>query len=133
MILSDDTTTLSRHKDDLMGTFKMKDLGPIHWFLGLEITWDRVQHLISSSQTRYITDIVSCFGFTSSCLTSTPITINFKLPLLDSPEIDVHDYQSCIGSIMYTMLRTHPDIAYAVGALSQFSANPGTNHLSAVN
>src|SRR5260370_38859249 len=41
MILSDDVTTLSHHKDDLMKTFKMKDLGPIHWFLGLEIMWDR--------------------------------------------------------------------------------------------
>src|SRR5260370_25734108 len=133
MILSDNTMTLSQHKDDLMGTFKMKDLGPIDWFLGLEIMWDRVQCLISVSQTQYITDIVSHFGFTSSCQNSTPIHINFKLPLLDSPEIDAHDYQSRIGSIMCAMLRTHPDIAYAVGALSQFSANPGTDHLSAVN
>src|SRR5260370_21072962 len=111
----------------------MKDLGPIHWFLGLEITWDRVQCLISGSQTQYINDIVSHFGFTSSHPTSTPIPINFKLPLLDSPEIDAHDYQSHIGSIMYAMLGTRPDITYAVGALSQFSANPGTDHLSVVN
>src|SRR5258708_2623221 len=34
---------------------------------------------------------------------------------------------------MYAMLGTHPDIAYAVGALSQYSANPGLDHLTAVN
>ncbi len=34
---------------------------------------------------------------------------------------------------MYVMLGTHPDIAYAVGMLSQYSANPGTDHLNAVN
>ncbi len=31
------------------------------------------------------------------------------------------------------MLGTHPDIAYAVGTLSQFSANPGKKHLEAIN
>ena len=34
---------------------------------------------------------------------------------------------------MYTMLGTCPDITYAVGALSQYSANPGLDHLNAVN
>ena len=41
MILSNDILTLDHHKCKLMGIFKMKDLGPIHWFLGLEITQDR--------------------------------------------------------------------------------------------
>src|SRR5260370_15454037 len=85
------------------------------------------------SQAHYIAEVVSHFGFTNSHPTSTSININFKLPSLNSPEIDVHDYQSCIGSIMYAMLGTHPDIAYAMGALSQFLANPGADHLTAVN
>src|SRR5260370_27256831 len=59
MILSDSITTLNYHKEALMRVFKMKDLGPIHWFLGLEITCDRAQCLISVSQSRYITDVVS--------------------------------------------------------------------------
>src|SRR5260370_31902800 len=41
MILSNDLSNLNHHKKDLMWVFKMKDLGPIHWFLGLEITRDR--------------------------------------------------------------------------------------------
>jgi len=133
MILSDDAMSLSHHKGDLMKTFKMKDLGPIHWFLGLDIMRDRVQCLISVSQGHYIADVISHFGFTNSHPISTPINVNFKLPSLNSPKIDIHDYQSHIGSIMYAMLGTCPDIAYAVGALSQFSANPGTDHLTAVN
>ena len=111
----------------------MKDLGPIHWFLGLEITQDQAHCLISVSQTCYVLDVISQFGFFNSQPTSTPIATHYKLTLLDYPEINAHDYQSCIGSIMYTMLGTHPDIAYAVGTLSQFSANPGANHLTAVN
>src|SRR5258708_40168293 len=59
MILSNDSITLGHRKDKLMRTFKMKDLRPIHWFLGLEIIHDRSHCLISVSQTRYDTDIMT--------------------------------------------------------------------------
>ena len=111
----------------------MKDLGEIHWFLGMEIIRDRRRCLISISQTQYINNVVSRFGFANSCPISTPISVNLSLPVLDTPEVDVCDYQSRIGSIMYAMLGTRPDIAYAVGALSQYSSNPGKAHLAAVN
>src|SRR5260221_2078835 len=92
-----------------------------------------LQCSISISQSRYVSDIVEHFGFTNSCPISTPIATSFQLPQLDSPEIDTCDYQSQIRSIMYAMLGTHPDIAYAVGMLSQYLANPGPDHLNAVN
>ena len=76
---------------------------------------------------------MSRFGFANSCPISTPISVNLSLPVLDTPEVDVHDYQSRIGSVMYAMLGTRPDIAYAVGALSQYLSNPGKAHLAAVN
>src|SRR5258708_6381812 len=133
MVLSNDVDLLNQTKDELKSTFKMKDLGPIHWFLGLEITRDWAQCLISVSQTRYVSDVIECFGFTNVCPISTPIAVNFRLPCLDSPEVDVRDYQSRIGSIMYAMLGMCPDIAYAVGMLSQYSAHPGMDHLNAIN
>ena len=39
-----------------------------------------------------------------------------------------YPYQNIIGTLMYAMLGTHPDIAFAVGALSKFSSNPGKTH-----
>jgi hypothetical protein len=133
MILSNNLKLLSLKKSQLMKAFKMKDLGEIHWFLGLEITRDRPQQLIYISQTRYVKDILSRFNFTNSRPISTPIASNFKLPRLEAPEVNIHDYQSRIGSVMYAMLGTCPDIAYAVGALSQYSVNPGKDHLIAIN
>jgi hypothetical protein len=47
-------------------------------------------------------------------------------------EMSTIPYQSAIGAVMYTMLGTRPDIAYAVTALSQFSNNPGPVHWAAV-
>src|SRR5258708_21627574 len=90
MVLLNDINLLDQKKDKLKDTFKMKDLGPIHWFLGLEITWDWMRHSISISQSRYVSDIVECFGFTNSCPVSTPITTSFRLPSLHAPEINTH-------------------------------------------
>ena len=80
MVLSNDINLLDQKKDELKDTFKMKDLGPIHWFLGLEITRDRMQRSISISQSRYVSDIVERFGFTNSRPISTPIATSFRLP-----------------------------------------------------
>ena len=61
---------------------------------------------------------MSCFNFINSHPISTPVPANFKLPQLNAPEINACQYQSHIGSIMYVILGTHPNIAYGVGALS---------------
>ncbi|KAJ3474091.1 hypothetical protein NLI96_g12656 [Meripilus lineatus] len=47
-------------------------------------------------------------------------------------EINSTPYQRAVGSLMYTMLGTRPDLAYAVGVLSQHSASPGTEHWAAL-
>jgi hypothetical protein len=80
MILSNNLKLLSLKKAQLMKALKMKDLGEIHWFLGLKITRNRLQRLIYISQSCYVKDILSRFNFTNSHPISTPIASNFKLP-----------------------------------------------------
>ncbi len=60
---------------------------------------------------------------------------NLKLSLHTSlePDVNVHKYQSHIGSMMYAMLGTRPDIAFAITKLSQYSSNPGVDHWTAIN
>lgn len=41
-------------------------------------------------------------------------------------------YASAVGSLMYAMVCTRPDIAHAVGVVSRFLANPGKGHWDAV-
>ena len=41
-------------------------------------------------------------------------------------------YASSVGSLMYAMVCTRPDIAYSVGVVSRFLANPGKQHWQAV-
>ena len=57
-------------------------------------------------------------------------TVKDNCPLTDAEQAEMKNvpYQSLIGTLMYAMLGTRPDIAFAVGALSKYSSNPGPLH-----
>ena len=42
-------------------------------------------------------------------------------------------YASAVGSLMYAMLCTRPDICFAIGMVSRYQSNPGPEHWTAVN
>lgn len=68
-------------------------------------------------------------------MVSTSMTPNLKLTRHETPDPDVNtrEYQSRIGSVMYAMLGTRPDISFAITILSQYSSNPGEGHWAAIN
>ena len=41
-------------------------------------------------------------------------------------------YANAVGSLMYAMISTRPDISHAVGVVSRYMANPGKEHWAAV-
>ena len=41
-------------------------------------------------------------------------------------------YASAIGSIMYVMISTHPDVSYALSVMSRYQSDPGESHWTAV-
>ncbi|GKA95951.1 hypothetical protein Tco_0818046 [Tanacetum coccineum] len=68
-----------------------------------------------------------------------PLGGHFKLSLKDCPvkDCDIErmskvPYENTVGSLMYLMVCTRPDIAYAVSVVSRYLANPGKNHWEAV-
>ena len=70
---------------------------------------------------------------------STPMASRFRLSKDQSPKTEEEEgfmakvpYASTIGSLMYAMVCTRPDIAHAVGAVSRFMTNPGKQHWEAV-
>ena len=87
------------------------------------------------SQAQYIQTVFKRFGFPNCYTVSTPMEPGVQL---DSPEpernptpADETLYRSILGSIMYLMLCTQPDLGYAVGALSKFSSNRTEHHMKA--
>ena len=71
----------------------------------------------------------------NSKLVSTPLAGHFKLSKILYPSIEkekgempIMPYSSAVGSMMYAMVCTRPDISHAVGVVSRFLANPGKAH-----
>jgi len=109
--------------------FPVTDLGKAHFFLGIEIK--RTPGTIALNQVAYTKKILERFQQDNSHLVSTPMNPGTRLLDTDEPPEDESTYRSIIGSLMYLMLCTRPDIAYAVGALSKFSSNPKKSHMLA--
>jgi len=121
-------------KSQLAKQFPVTDMGTAHFFLGIEIIRKRTSHHISLNQSAYIQKILERFHLADADSVSTPLNPGSKL--LETPdtadeEVDETEYRSMIGSLMYLMLCTRPDIAFAVGALSRYNTSPRESHWSA--
>ncbi|KAH9801106.1 hypothetical protein KPL71_000900 [Citrus sinensis] len=126
-------------KAQLAREFEMKDLGPANKILGMQIHRDRNNRKIWLSQKNYLKKILRRFNMQDCKSISTPLPVNFKLSSSMCPsneaerkEMSRVPYASAVGSLMFAMMCTRPDIAQAVGAVSRYMANPGGEHWIAV-
>jgi transposase InsO family protein len=116
-------------KRDLASEFDMKDIGLMHYFLGLEV-WQEEGHIFLG-QGRYAVDILSRFNMGDCKPMSTPMITNWqKISTSASPLVNPTLYRQLIGSLMY-LVNTRPDICFAVHTLSQFMVEPRQVHWSA--
>jgi ribonuclease HI len=117
-------------KDQMRSEFEMKDLGPLRYFVGILVQRDRERRTLRIDQSGYIDMILQRFDMENSAPVATPIATGTKLvKATDNDEvIDAKPYQSMVGSQMYAMLCTRPDIAFAVSQVSQFNASPTSTH-----
>jgi Reverse transcriptase (RNA-dependent DNA polymerase) len=114
----------------LQQNFALKDLGPLHFFLGVEVksTKDGL-HL---SQSKYIKDVLTRAKMHNSNPYPSPMVPTSSLSRFDGdPFDDPHLYRSIVGALQYATL-TRPDIAFAVNKVSQFMHSPTTIHWAAV-
>src|SRR5579871_3623960 len=137
--MSNNLPYLQETKKKLGDIFAMRDLEEISSYLGIEIKRDRKNRTVSLSQLKYIEDILKKYEIENCRPISTSINTNKKLSKAIYPKIpeEIKEiknilYQSAIGSLMYLMLRTRLDIAFAVRALSQFNSNYGNEHWQAI-
>ena len=121
-------------KKDLSKEYRMTDLGPISDYLGMEVSRDRANKQLTIVQTKYITKVLTRFGMGDCASAPTPMVAGTKLrkeTILTASEDQRLLYQSMIGSLMYAMIETRPDIAFSVSVLSRFSQNPNETHMKA--
>jgi hypothetical protein len=126
LFLTRDEQLIADWKTNLTIEFEMKDLGLMHYFLGLEV-WQQ-DGLFFLGQRKYLVEILRRFRMTDCRPMSTPIVTNWrKIDTSDSKTIDPTVYRQLIGSFMY-LVNTWLYISFAVKSLSQFMVDPRRVH-----
>ena len=118
----------------------MKDLGEAVYILGIKIYRDRSRRLLGLSQSTYIDKVLKQFNMSGAKKGFLPLSHGIRLSETQSPSTSDErsrmsriPYASAIRSIMYAMICTRPDVAFAISLTSRYQANPGESHWAAVN
>jgi histone deacetylase 1/2 len=113
---------------DLKDDFALKDLGALHFFLGIEVK--KLDDGLLLTQEKYATDLISKVGMAKCTSSPTPLSSNEKLMLHDGlplgPE-DCTQYRSVVGALQYLTL-TRPDISFSVNKVCQYLHAPTTTY-----
>ena len=126
LITGDDIEHISHVKKQLGEQFQMSDLGPLSYFLGIEVLRSAKGYYLS--QSKYIQDLLARSGITDSRIAATPMDLHLQLrPTDGAPLEDPSRYRHIVGSLVYLTV-TRPDIAHAVHILSQFVSAPTSVH-----
>src|SRR3954468_1715351 len=128
IITGDDPEYIAFVKARLRDQFLMTDLGPLRYFLGIEVFSTSAGFYIS--QEKYMQDLLARAALGDECTVETPMELNVKLQPTDGDSLpDPKRYRHLVGSLVYLAV-TRPDISYPVHILSQFVSAPTTVHYS---
>nr|GEV82420.1 retrovirus-related Pol polyprotein from transposon TNT 1-94 [Tanacetum cinerariifolium] len=146
LLYVDDMLIACKNKDEIGSTksllkkeFDMKELKEAKKIFGIEIVRDRSRKIMRVSQFGYVSKILNNFRIDNGKSVQMPLVGNFKLLLKDCPvrdcDVDMMSkvpYANAVGSLMYLMVCTRPDITYAISVANGYLANPCKNHWEAV-
>nr|XP_016461226.1 PREDICTED: uncharacterized mitochondrial protein AtMg00810-like [Nicotiana tabacum] len=129
LLVGDNISELNSLKMFLDSQFKIKDLGLVHYFLGLEISQHPHGYLMN--QQKYTTDLLQEFNCHHFSPVSTPLDPSVKLTLdMGAPISDLSVYRRLIGKLNFLQY-ARPDISFSVQYLSQFLQKPLVPHMMA--
>ena len=109
----------------------MKDLGPLTYFLGLEVHTDSTG--IFLKQHKYTQDLITLAGLQDTSSSDTPLEVNTKYQSEEGDMLlDPTVFRQLVGSLNYLTI-TRPDISFAIQQVSQFMHTPRHLHLAVVH
>ena len=129
--ISNNILMLENEKKQLKNQFEMVDNGCIHFILGMQITRDRINKVLTISHPNYLNSMLKKFNMENCRPVATPLEIGRKFQKASGDDElfgDVSLYQQAIGCLTYAATTTRPDIAVAVSILSQYMSKPTIDH-----
>jgi len=139
LIVFKSKSTINKLKKNLSSEFDMKDLGEAKKVLGMEIKRERRSDKISLTQKGYLMKVFQKFNINGDTKSvSTPLAPHFKLKAtmslttVEKCEYITHiPHASVVGSLIYAMVCTRPDLSQAVSMISQYMHDPGRGNWEA--
>ncbi|KAJ9562385.1 LOW QUALITY PROTEIN: hypothetical protein OSB04_007545 [Centaurea solstitialis] len=130
VITGNNNSFLDRFVDTLARRFSVKDLGSLHYFLGIEVIPTNTGLFLT--QHRHIHDMLAQFNMAGAKEVVTPLSSTDVLHSNDGTQsVDPTPYRKIVGSLQYLAF-TRPDISFAVNRLSQFMHAPSQKHWQAL-
>ena len=112
-------------------SFALKDLGPLHYFLGIEVSWLK-NNSIHLSQAKYINDLLRRTNMDHSKPQPSPMLSSLRLTADESASVDDPTlYRSIVGALQYATV-TRPEISFSVNRVCQYMHKPQIHHWKAV-
>ena len=129
IVTGDNVEEINILKNSLRRKFAIKDLGPLKYFLGIEMATSHKGLFLN--QRKYVLDLLKDADMWDCKPASSPLDSKFQLDVSSEPLLDVCSYQRLVGKLIYLTI-TRPDITYAVSIVSQFMHSPSMAHLHIV-
>ncbi|RVX14187.1 Retrovirus-related Pol polyprotein from transposon RE1 [Vitis vinifera] len=129
IVTGNDNNIISDLISTLSSEFSLKDLGSLHYFLGLEVKY--LPNGLFVSQTKYIRDLLEHTKMMECTPINTPMALKFIITSFDEQPIDPTPYRQLVGSLQYLTF-TRPDIVHAVNKACQHFQAPTKADLRAV-
>ena len=115
-------------KQQIMNLFPMKDLGPIRFYLGMQVDRNREMRTIQLTQTAAIDRILDEAKLTDCSPCQTPMEHGLQLEGATEPSqiVDQKTYAHLNGRLLHLAMNTRPDIAFVVSRLAQYTTTPNS-------
>ncbi|KAL0554292.1 hypothetical protein IC582_008210 [Cucumis melo] len=130
LIIGSSINIIKTTKQMLANKFETKDMGIADVILGIRIS--RTPQGLILSQSYYVHTILKKYKRNHIVIAKTPIEASLHLGKNNGDSIEQLEYSRIIGSLIYIMSCTRPDIAYAISKLSRYTSNPGQDHWKAI-
>lgn len=135
LILGTNLNEVEKLKTTLKKNFYMKDLGVISQYLGVDVKQDLNNGVTELSQINYLKKVLYEYGMQDCKPTNTPVEYNIDLNSLKSEISDIKMQKICrkiVGSLMYAVMGTRPDLCESVSLLSRFQDKANENLFKAL-
>jgi histone deacetylase 1/2 len=132
IVTSSSDSAIASLLKNLNHEFALKDLGDLHYFLGLEAHKQRNGLILN--QEKYASDLLKRVGMDVCTSCPTPLCTTDTLSLHDGVPLGTDDsthYRIGVGALQYLTL-TRPDLCFSVNKVCQFLHAPTTSHWTVV-